>query len=346
MKRLFLGHELSMKRLIGLLVVVATLCGCSQKSPYHTIEAAMLGTTMRITSDSPLSAGEMLDVAMEIDSLLKAELSIFNGESLLSKINRGECDTLTEGLIYNITLADSISRLSDGVYDVTVMPLVKAWGFAREDATKSPNIDSLLKFVGYEKISISDNRLIKSDPRIQLDLNSIAKGYGVDCLARAVEASGAKNYLVDIGGEIVCRGVNAWGNDWRIGIETPFDGNISNGEFLEARVNIGGERALRAMATSGNYRRYYLNDNGEKISHTINPKTGESVTSKLLSVTVIASSCAEADAIATMLLAMGDRRAVEMLDSLEGVDAYLIFGSGDGYSHHITEGMQKRVLSN
>ncbi len=303
----------------------------------------MLGTAMLITSDSPASKEQLLEQAMKLDSTLKAEMSIFSDSSLLSKINRGESDSLTQALIYNITLADSISRLSGGVYDITVMPLVRAWGFAREDATKSPNIDSLLQFVGYEKISIEGDRLKKSDQRVQIDLNSIAKGYGVDCLARLVEESGAENYLVDIGGEIHCRGVNAKGNPWRIGIETPFDGNITNGEYIEAVISVGGDNPLSSMATSGNYRRFYLNDQGEKVAHTFNPKTGESVTSTLLSVTVIAKSCAEADALATMLLAMGDGGAKEILERMQGVEAYLIFGTADGYAHYSTKGMQQHL---
>lgn len=333
-----------MNKIGYILVALLALTGCSEEGEYRTIEAGMLGTTMRITSDSPISEQELLTRAMELDSTLKAEMSIFDDSSLLSRINRGEESRLTEALIYNISLADSISRLSDGVYDITVMPLVRAWGFAREDAQSSPNIDSLLEFVGYEKIRVEGDSLVRSDQRVQIDLNSIAKGYGVDCLARLVEASGAENYLVDIGGEIMCRGVNRAGNPWRIGIETPFDGNISNGDYLQARISIGGDRPLTAMATSGNYRRYYLTDSGEKVAHTINPKTGESITSTLLSVTVIAHSCAEADAIATMLLAMGDKGAVDMLTSLDGVEGYLIFGSADGYSHYITDGMRERVM--
>lgn len=304
----------------------------------------MLGTTMLITCDLDISPDEIRAYAMELDSQLKSEMSIFNPDSQLSRINRGESDSLTNGLTYNIELADSISRISGGVYDITVMPLVRAWGFAREQAELKPNIDSLLEFVGYEKISIEDGRLIKSDERVQLDLNSIAKGYGVDCLAQRIEALGSENYLVDIGGEIRCRGVNPSGKPWRIGIETPFDGNISDGEYLEAIISIGGDMPLTGMATSGNYRRFYLDADSVKISHTIDPHSGYSTTSTLLSATVIASSCAKADAIATMLLALGDTAAVEALGSLD-VDAYLIFGAEDGYTHHITEGMRERVLS-
>ncbi len=326
---------------VGILLLSTPSCVAGEDN-YQSIEGSMLGTTMLITSDSGLSSDEIIAKAVELDSLLKAEMSIFSEESLLSRINRGESDSLTSGLIYNIELADSISRLSEGVYDITVMPLVRAWGFAREDAMKSPNIDSLLEFVGYSKISIDGGRLVKSDPRVQIDLNSIAKGYGVDCLARIIEESGSENYLVDIGGEIRCRGVNPKGSAWRIGIETPFDGNVSNGDYLEAVVTLGSDKELKAMATSGNYRRFYLDSDGGKVSHTIDPRSGLSTSSTLLSVTVVADNCATADAMATMLLAMGDRGAKEMLSKLEGVDAYLIFGEEDGYSHYLTEGMKSR----
>ncbi len=334
-----------MRGLIHLIIAAFTLVACGeQKAHYQSVEGSMLGTTMRITTSSKVSADIIISRAMELDSALKAEMSIFDPNSQLSKINSGECDTLTDAIIYNIELADSISRLSGGVYDITVLPLVRAWGFAREQAQEQPNIDSLLEFVGYEKIAIDGAQLIKSDPRVQIDLNSIAKGYGVDRLADIVEELGGENYLVDIGGEIRCQGVNAWGNPWRIGIETPFDGNISNGDYLDARVAMGGDMPLRAMATSGNYRRFYLDSDGGKIAHTIDPRTGISTTSTLLSVTVLARSCAEADAMATWLLALGDSGAVEMLATLENIEAYLIFGTQDGYSHFQTEGMHHYLM--
>ena len=163
---------------------------------------------------------------MQIDAEAKASMSIFDSTSLLSRINRGETDSLDEHIIYNLRLAERFSRLSEGHYDVTVKPLVDTWGFAGHEAERTPNLDSLLQFVGYRRVHIRDGRLVKDDPRVQLDFNSIAKGYTVDLVAALMERCGAKNYLVEIGGECRCQGVSSKGIPWRIGIETPFDGNM------------------------------------------------------------------------------------------------------------------------
>ena len=177
-----------------------------------------------------------------------------------------------------------------------------------------PNVDSILAFVGREKVRVEEGRLVKADPRVQLDFNSIAKGYTVDLLARLVESFGARNYIVDIGGEVRCKGVNRQGGPWRIGIETPFDGNMSDGEYVQKRIRLtdGG------LATSGNYRRFYLDADGNKVAHTIDPRTGRSAVSRLLSVTVAAPTCAEADALGTMFLAMGADDALEAVRTMPG----------------------------
>ena len=257
-------------------------------------------------------------------------MSIFDESSLLSRINRNECDTLDEHLIYNIELAETFYTLSGGAYDITVKPLTDAWGFGRNTSTETPNIDSILQFVGYNRIAIEDNRLVKQDCRTQIDLNSIAKGYTVDVVGEELEALGVVDYLVNIGGEIRCRGRNANGKLWSIGIETPYDGNMSM-DSVEKIIEIENG----ALATSGNYRRFYINDNGEKITHTIDPRSGYSVSSTLLSATVIAPTCAEADAAATMFMALGSEGgAVELAQECErtlGWKYYFIFADGENY---------------
>ncbi len=306
----------------------------------------MLGTELLIVADiNPDSVETLYSEIIKIDSAMKAEMSIFDPNSRVSRINRGETDSLSIDMIYNITMADSISRLSSGLYDITVMPLVEAWGFARKQALKSPNIDSLLEFVGYEKISIKDGRLIKEDPRIKLDFNSIAKGYTVDKLAQRVAELGAQNYLVDIGGEINCQGVNSRGKGWTVGVESPIDGNMTDGEYLEKAITLPPTSPLRAIATSGNYRRFYLTDDGEKVSHTIDPATGHSKISKLLSATVFASNCALADSYATMFMAAGSQLAEELAMSIEGIEVYFIFSDGESgeYREFLTPGMAQMV---
>lgn len=231
--------------------------------------------------------------------------------------------------------------MSGGRYDVTVKPLVEAWGFAGKAAQAHPNVDSILDFVGREKVRIERGRLVKSDPRVQLDFNSVAKGYTVDLLAELVERFGAENYIVDIGGEIRCRGVNRTGEAWRIGVETPFDGNMSDGEYLQKRIRLreGG------LATSGNYRRFYLDADGRKVAHTIDPRTGRSALSRLLSVTVVAPTCAEADALGTMFLAMGADGALAAAERMPEAKVYFILaGSGDTYEEYVSPAMEQLIM--
>ena len=313
--------------LVALLGIVACT---STKREYITVDGETLGTFVVVKCNTTHSEAEVASRIMAIDSQMKASMSIFDESSLLSRINRNECDTLDEHLIYNIELAETFYTLSGGAYDITVKPLTDAWGFGRNTSTETPNIDSILQFVGYNRIAIEDNRLVKQDCRTQIDLNSIAKGYTVDVVGEELEALGVVDYLVNIGGEIRCRGRNANGKLWSIGIETPYDGNMSM-DSIEKIIEIENG----ALATSGNYRRFYTNDNGEKITHTIDPRSGYSVSSTLLSATVIAPTCAEADAAATMFMALGSEGgAVELAQECErtlGWKYYFIFADGENY---------------
>ncbi len=320
-------------RLLTAAIVVAALAFVACSSPrneYITVEGETLGTFVMVKCNTTHSEADIASHIMAIDSEMKASMSIFDETSLLSQINRNECDTLDEHLKFNIELAERFYTMSGGAYDITVKPLTDAWGFGRNTSTTTPNIDSILQFVGYNRIAIEDNRLVKEDRRTQIDLNSIAKGYTVDVVGKELEALGIVDYLVNIGGEIRCRGRNAEGKLWSIGIETPYDGNMAM-DSIEKVIEIEDG----AMATSGNYRRFYTNDNGEKITHTIDPRNGYSVSSTLLSATVVAPTCAEADAAATMFMALGSEGgAVELAKECErtfGWRYYFIFADGDNY---------------
>ena len=320
----------------------AGCAGSGTEDDYTVVDGTMLGTTLHIVADVPqTSAQELYAAVMELDREAKASMSIFDPTSLLSRLNRNETDSVDRHIAFNLRLADSIGALSGGCYDVTVKPLVEAWGFAGREAEAHPNIDSILTFVGRDKVRIVEGRLVKSDPRVQLDFNSVAKGYRVDLVAALVERHGARNYIVDIGGEIRCRGVNREGKAWRIGVETPFDGNMSDGRYLQRRIAMheGG------MATSGNYRRYYLDAEGHKVAHTIDPRTGRSALSRLLSVTVVAPTCAEADALGTMFLAMGADEALKRVAEMPGMKAYFILaGEGDRYEEYVSPAMEQLIL--
>ena len=326
------------------LAVVLLATGCRPSAPaYTTVDGTMLGTTLHVVADvqgTPVQ--ELRRRILALDAEAKASMSIFDEGSLLSRLNRNETDSVDRHIACCLALADSIGALSDGRYDVTVKPLTEAWGFAGRERTEAPNLDSILCFVGRTKVRIERGRLVKEDPRVQLDFNSIAKGYTVDLLAALVEELGAANYIVDIGGELRCRGVNPRGEPWRIGIETPFDGNMTNGEFLQRRLRM----REGALATSGNYRRFYLDAAGNKVAHTIDPRTGRSVLSRLLSVTVAAPTCAEADALGTMFLAMGADDALEAARRMPDAALYFILAGEDAeedFVEYVSPRMQQLI---
>ncbi|MFI3327952.1 MAG: FAD:protein FMN transferase [Rikenellaceae bacterium] len=323
-------------RISFIFLVSLLLCGCGDGEPqFIAVSDAMLGSTVNVKAEiSPRRTKELVRGIKSINEQVIREMSIFDPNSILSQINRGERDDLTPWIEYNLRLADSISRLSRGTYDVTVAPLVKAWGFARSGASATtidpttievPNVDSLLQLVGYHKISIVDGKLRRSNPNTQIDLNSIAKGFAVDKVAELIESLGGVNYIVEVGGELRFGGCNPSGGGWRIGVETPVDETLAGEMSYEKRLEILHSNPLRAMATSGNYRRFYNAPNGDRIVHVIDPRTGRGAPSKLLSVTVLARSCAEADAYATMLLAAGDRGAERLARQIDGCEVYLIY---------------------
>lgn len=329
-------------RSIVAICAAAILLACTPERTFQVVDGVMLGTRLHIITDSPCET--LYQEVMAIDREAKASMSIFEAGSLLNRLNRSETDQVDEHILCNILLADSIHRLSGGAYDITVKPLVEAWGFAGRAATQSPNVDSLLAFVGMEKIRLEGKRLIKADSRVALDLNSIAKGYTVDLVATLLEQSGAENYIVDIGGEVRCKGHNRQGNPWRIGVESPFDGNMTDGDYIEQRIALNDG----AMATSGNYRRYYLDAEGRKVAHTIDPRTGFSNPSRLLSATVVAPTCAEADALCTMLLAMGDEQALAFANQHPELPVYLILATQtadeESFEEYSTPAMQALII--
>ena len=289
----------------------------------------MLGTTYRVVANTTVKQSDIFAEALYIDSVAKSSMSIFNNNSLISQINDNRADVLDVHLLRNIAVANRIHQISGGMYDITVKPLTDAYGFAAKGKIEHPNIDSLITFVGFDKFRVDGFRIIKEDSRLQLDLNSLAKGYTVDMFADYLQGIGCTDYIVEIGGEIRASGVNARGVDWRIGVDSPFEGNQSPGEYQQTVINISN----KAVATSGNYRRYYTDNEGNKIAHTINPKTGKSVSSRLLSATVVTGLCVEADAMATMFMAMGDVAAIALAEQLksEGVQVYFILANGEEF---------------
>jgi thiamine biosynthesis lipoprotein len=302
------------------------LAGCTKAAHYRTVDGSMLGTTYHIVAETNLSTEVIFNEMQQINLAANTSMSIFNHSSLLSRINRNESDTVDTHIAHNIALAARVNSLTPR-YDITVKPLVDAYGFAAKNREVKPNIDSLIKFVGFDKFHLEGNRIVKDDSRVQIDLNSIAKGYVVDMIAAWLDEQGCENYIVEVGGEICAKGVNAKGIAWRVGVDTPFENNQTPGRYQQHVVQISGA----ALATSGNYRRFYYNENGERISHTINPQTGRSQTTSLLSATVIAPRCATADALATAFMASDESDAIELAKKLrDSVQVYFVLAPERG----------------
>ena len=256
-------------------------------------------------------------------------LSMFNPNSVISHINRNDSvvtDSLFEALYHE---AHAISQLSGGAFDITVAPLVNAWGFGtkiQEPRTKNQdiNLDSIKAFVGYQHIRLNNHHLEKDDNRITLDASAIAKGYACDVVADLLREHGCHNLLVDIGGEVVLQGVNDKGNAWRVGITRPtIDATGAEKELQEVIAS-----SDLCMATSGNYLQYYFVD-GQRRSHTIDPRNGYPVQHSLLSATVTASTCMRADALATACMVLGEQAALDMINQTTDAACYLIIADSD-----------------
>lgn len=330
--------------ILSAVLMTAFACGGRDVSRVTNIDGFGLGTFYSVSVKGDTLPG----TRAAIDSVLtaaSASMSVFDGNSLLSRLNDNRTDTLDEHIAYCIDLARRVSEQSGGLYDITVLPLVEAYGLGTKrhgNATHEiADIDSVRQYVDYRKIYIDGSRLVKQDPGIRIDLNSIAKGYAVDMVARAIEETGIGDYMVNVGGEVFCRGVNGAGQAWRIGIETPAEGNFA---FLGEGISNIVRLPDMGMATSGNYRNYREDGNGRKFTHIINPLTGENTESELLSATVIESSCAYADALATMFVVMGLKEGKRFAEQ-KGIAVLFIYGGGDGNMHTwISEAMRPYYL--
>lgn len=314
------------------------LAGCAPKSDYVVVDGFALGTTYHFVVGGIADTAGMRARIASLLGEVEASMSIYDSNSLISRLNRNETDSVDRHIAYCVEQARMVSEMSGGVYDVTILPLTEAWGFAGVKAAAEPDVDSLLRFVGYEKIRVEDGRLIKERPEVRIDLNSIAKGYAVDLMAGLMEEFGSENYLVEIGGEIFCRGINRAGRDWLVGIDSPSDGNYAPGADVQTELSLSGA----GLATSGNYRKFYVDGQGRKVVHTIDAVTGGSRPSNLLSATVVAHNTTVADALGTMMMALGLEKSVEFLERNHQFAGYLIYADDDGnYKEYVSPAMHR-----
>lgn len=289
-------------------LVVGTLWVVKQQHsmPYQHDEGMIFGTIYHITYQSDQSLKENIEnVLQQVDG----EFSMFNDTSTVSRLNRGEHPVLSAMYQEVAAKAAEVKQETDGAFDVTVAPLVNAWGFGfkHEQMPTRRQVDSLLKI------------------RNQLDYSAIAKGYGSDVVARLLQKKGVQNFMVEIGGEVVTKGISEKRLPWRIGVTKPVDDSLTVQGELQTILNV----TDRAMATSGNYRNFYYKG-GRKFAHTIDPKTGYPVQHSLLSATVLAADCATADAYATAFMVLGIERAKAVLERHPELMAYFIYSDERG----------------
>ena len=309
------------------LIVATFLIIHQQRSvPYQKSTDFIFGTTFHITyqCDSDLTPYIKAEL-MKVDN----SLSPFNKSSIITAINQNK-DVMPDSMFMDVfQLAMDISADTDGAFDITVAPLVNAWGFgfkSGQHPTKQ-QVDSLMQLVGYQKLAIVDGYVKKRDPRMMLDCSAIAKGYGSDVVAKLFRDRGIKNFMVEIGGEIVTSGVNEKEQPWSVGVTKPTDDSLNISHELQTILNV----TDKAMATSGNYRNFYYKD-GKKFAHTVDPKTGYPVQHSILSATVLAKSCAMADAYATSFMVMGLEKAQQVLDRHPELMAYFIYSDQNGHN--------------
>ena len=294
---------------------------------YFRNEGKVFGTYYNIRYEARADLKDSVQAAL---TAFDNSLSMFNPHSVLSAINANR-DTTTDAAFEAMWAeAERVYALSNGAFDITVAPLVNYWGFGTKgsvrdhETTRSRDIDSISAFVGFEKVALVNHRVVKDDYRIQLDAGAVAKGQACDMIAEVLRRQGCMNWLVDIGGEVVAHGVNDKGEPWHIGITKPNLNNEGAQEDLQQVLAVSDV----CMATSGNYRNYYFAD-GERRSHTIDPRTGYPVQHSVLSATVVSSSCMRADALATACMVLGAEPALDMINRAGDAACYLIVAEND-----------------
>jgi len=316
------------KILLNFIFILLLLGGCREPViEFIKIAGYTQGTTYHITYQNVLNR----DLQPEIDSLLREfdmSLSTYIDSSLISEFNKTDKQIEVDEYLVNVfNTGREVWEASGGAFDMSIAPLVNAWGFGFTEKADvdSGMIDSILAFTGMEKLMLSNGILAKADSRVMLDPNAIAQGYSVDVVSAFLEANGIHNYLVEIGGELKAKGSKAEGETWKIGVDKPLEGNMNPGQDLQIIVGLKD----KALATSGNYRKFYEKD-GQKYAHTINPQTGYPVMKNLLSATILTDECMVADAYATACMVVGLERAIAMIEKNSQLDAYFIYGKEDG----------------
>lgn len=317
-----------MKKSVAILFLLSVFGACTSSPEFYLIKAA--GPTQGTSYNVSYIEKNGIDYRTSIDSILLVidqSMSLWLPNSTISKLNAG--DTLSLDNHFENVLRSSlrISAETDGAFDITIAPLSKAWGFGPDSRLQldSLKVDSMLNLVGYEKLSFKGKKLSLPNG-MQLDVNAIAQGYSVDVICEFLESKGVTNYLVEVGGEVRAQGRNASDKVWSVGVDKPNE-NLDPENRFQVIVNLDSA----ALATSGNYRKFWVDEaTGIKYAHTINPKTGYPVKSRLLSATIVASDCMTADAWATACMVVGEEKAIDLIKSHPELEAYFVYSDFEG----------------
>ena len=335
--------------LLLLPILFVSICCTSNTPSYQTIDGFAQGGTFHLVYQTSATAGEYNipdSVALYFKQIDKS-LSGYDTTSLVSRINRGENPQLDQIFIECFNISKEVYENTDGAFDISAAPFFDLWGFGfgNKEEVSQQKIDSIMAFTGMDKLAIEldpttgASYLHKKDSRMKVNFNAIAQGYTCDYICSRLEQMGIENYLLEVGGEIFCKGNNAKGKPWSIGIDKPVDGNFTPGQSIEAILEVSG----KGLVTSGNYRKFYIVD-GEKFSHTIDPRTGYPVKHNLLSATVMAPTAAKADAYATYLMVIGLEKGKEFIGQCEDMDALMVYGEDENLKIFATEGIKQKKI--
>ena len=324
-----------------LFLISALLISCVDSTP-NKKTVTNFGNTQGTSYSIKYLSPNGINYQNDIDSIFKAvdlSLSTYINESIISKINRNENVIIDSIFTRVFEMALKIAHETNGSFDPTIAPLVNFWGFGFEEISNKneSKLVNLMQSVGYKKISIKDGHIIKENPNTLIDFNAIAQGFTVDLIGEHLQKIGLTNYMIEIGGELKCSGLNADEKPWRIGIDKPSE------EIQKERHLAIIEVSNKSVASSGNYRKLKIDqETGIKYAHTINPKTGMPTITDLLSVTIVSESCMQADAIATACMVMGKEKSINYIISKPQIDALLIYSGPKGeWIKYQTEGFKK-----
>lgn len=321
--------------LIPLLIATVLLSSCQKPASYFREGGVIYNRSYSLQYQAPRLLTKQIDAELQ---LLNNSLNAYNPSSTVARVNRNVPVEVDDDFIAVFNKAIEMSEHTEGIFDMTCLPLVLLWRDAYEETKSIPPsvVDSVKKYVGYQKVRLEGRKVIKDDPRIELTLTALAKGYTADRLANLMEENGVKNYMLDIGGAVVAKGVDPYGKSWSVTISKPEetdDRTISIEEVIQIHKKGG-------VATAGDFHNYYIKD-GRKYAHTINPITGYPAEQNILSSTIIAENSMTSDGLSTALTAMNVKDASRIGDQL-GINYFFIYTDEEGhYRVTYSQGMKK-----